>query len=228
MKILVVEDEPKLASFIKQGLEEQGHEIDLAIDGQQGLSLFMQSSYDIAILDVIIPFINGVELCRAIKNNKPNLPVLLLTALGTTENKVDGFGAGADDYLVKPFEFTELLLRIGALTRRAHREEVTSNVIIVGDLILDLEKKAARRGNKLIELTAKEFSLLEYLMKNRGKVLSRMDISLNVWSVDFDTGTNVVEVYINILRKKIDKDFPKKLIHTRIGLGYILDTDENP
>lgn len=223
MNILLVEDEAKVASFIKQGLEEQGYTVSLATNGQEGMALFFKGSYDIAILDVIIPFISGVELCRAIKSDKPGLPVLMLTALGTTEDKVNGFEAGADDYLVKPFEFRELLMRIKALTRRARREETSSNLLQVADLALDLDKKVAQRGEKQIDLTAKEFALLEYLMRNRGRVLSRMDISEKVWDINFDTGTNVVEVYINILRKKIDKDFENKLIHTRIGMGYIFE-----
>lgn len=223
MNILLVEDEAKVASFIKQGLQEQGYRVELAVNGQEGMSLFFNGDFDIAILDVVIPFISGVELCRAIKTNKPQLPVLMLTALGTTEDKVQGFEAGADDYLVKPFEFRELLLRIKALTRRMQREESSQNLLKVADLMLDLDKKVARRGEKQIDLTAKEFALLEYLMRNKGRVLSRMDISEKVWDINFDTGTNVVEVYINILRKKIDKDFENKLIHTRIGLGYILE-----
>jgi two-component system, OmpR family, copper resistance phosphate regulon response regulator CusR len=223
VNILLVEDEAKVASFIKQGLEEQGYVVDLASDGQMGLTLFLKGAYDVAVLDVIVPFISGVELCRAIKNNKPSLPVIMLTALGTTEDKVNGFEAGADDYLVKPFEFRELLLRLKALTRRSQREEVTSNVLTVADLSLDLDKKVAHRGNKQIDLTAKEFGLLEYLMRNKGRVVSKMDISEKVWDIDFDTGTNVVEVYINILRKKIDRDFEDKLIHTRIGMGYIFE-----
>ncbi|MEQ8530767.1 MAG: response regulator transcription factor [Imperialibacter sp.] len=223
MNILLVEDEAKVASFIKQGLEEQGYVVDLATDGQMGLTLFLKGSYDVAVLDVIVPFISGVELCRAIKNNKPSLPVIMLTALGTTEDKVNGFEAGADDYLVKPFEFRELLLRLKALTRRSQREEVVSHVLTVADLTLDLDKKVAHRGNKQIDLTAKEFGLLEYLMRNKGRVVSKIDISEKVWDIDFDTGTNVVEVYINILRKKIDRDFEDKLIHTRIGMGYIFE-----
>jgi DNA-binding response OmpR family regulator len=223
VNILLVEDEAKVASFIKQGLEEQGYVVDLATDGQMGLTLFLKGSYDVAVLDVIVPFISGVELCRAIKNNKPSLPVIMLTALGTTEDKVNGFEAGADDYLVKPFEFRELLLRLKALTRRSQREEVVSHVLTVADLTLDLDKKVANRGNKQIDLTAKEFGLLEYLMRNKGRVVSKIDISEKVWDIDFDTGTNVVEVYINILRKKIDRDFEDKLIHTRIGMGYIFE-----
>jgi len=224
MKILLVEDEMKVASFIKQGLEENGYDVDLAVNGQEGLSRFIKGSYDMAILDVLLPYINGIELCRAIKAQQPQLSVLILTALGTTEDKVSGFEAGADDYLVKPFDFLELLLRVKALTRRRHSEQQPQNLLAVGDLILDTERKEARRGEKNIPLTAKEYALLEYLMRNSGRVVSRMDISEKVWGIDFDTGTNVVEVYMNILRKKIDRDFDRKLIHTKIGLGYILET----
>jgi DNA-binding response OmpR family regulator len=223
IKILVVEDEPKVASVLKQGLEEQGYSVILADDGQEAISLILKNTYDVAVLDVIVPYINGIELCRAIKNNRPEIPVILLTALGTTEDKEKGFDAGADDYLVKPFEFKELLMRIKVLLRRNNKEILQQNKLRLADLELNLNKKIAIRGEKNIELTAKEFALLEYLMRNNGRVISRVDISEKVWDLNFDTGTNVVEVYINILRKKIDKDFPKKLIHTRIGMGYIME-----
>lgn len=221
--ILVVEDEPKVASVLKQGLEEQGYKVRVAEDGQVAISLILKESFDIALLDVIVPYINGIELCRALKNNRPEIPVLMLTALGTTDDKEKGFDAGADDYLVKPFEFKELLMRIKALLRRNNKESVQQNKLRLADLELDLNKKNAKRGEKNIELTAKEFALLEYLMRNKGRVVSRVDISEKVWDLNFDTGTNVVEVYINILRKKIDKDFTKKLINTRIGMGYIME-----
>ncbi len=223
MKILVIEDEPKVVSFIKQGLEEQGYDIDVAYDGQIGERLATKEYYDLILLDVILPHINGIELCRKIRKTNENVSILMLTALGTTDDKIEGFDAGADDYLVKPFEFKELLARIKALTKRSSRVIHASNTLKVGDLELDLNKKVAIRMGKTIELTAKEFSLLEYLMKNRGKVVSRGDISEKVWDINFDTGTNVVDVYVNILRKKIDKDFETKLIHTRIGMGYIFD-----
>lgn len=219
----MVEDEPKVASVLKQGLEEQGYKVRVAEDGQVAISLILKESFDIALLDVIVPYINGIELCRALKNNRPEIPVLMLTALGTTDDKEKGFDAGADDYLVKPFEFKELLMRIKALLRRNNKESVQQNKLRLADLELDLNKKNAKRGEKNIELTAKEFALLEYLMRNKGRVVSRVDISEKVWDLNFDTGTNVVEVYINILRKKIDKDFPKKLINTRIGMGYIME-----
>lgn len=221
MKILVVEDEPKVAAFLQQGLEEQGYQIDVVFDGQMGKNLSAKNNYDIVLLDVIIPYINGIELCKQIKASKPNTPILMLTALGTTEDKLTGFDAGADDYLVKPFEFKELLARIKALTKRTSGISETSAKLIVGELELNLDKKIALRGGKTIELTAKEFGLLEYLMRSTGRVVSRADIAEKVWDITFDTGTNVVDVYINILRKKIDRDFPTKFIHTRVGMGYI-------
>ncbi|MBZ0245906.1 MAG: response regulator transcription factor, partial [Cyclobacteriaceae bacterium] len=174
----------------------------------------------------IIPYINGLELCKKIKSNKPDIPILMLTALGTTDDKVTGLDSGADDYLVKPFEFKELLARIKALTRRAFTVSEVANKLKVADLELDLNKKVAIRGGKIIELTAKEYSLLEYFMRNKGRVVSRIDISEKVWDINFDTGTNVVDVYVNILRKKIDKEFPNKLIHTRVGMGYIFTNEE--
>ncbi len=222
MKILVVEDESNVADFLRKGLEEQGYSVDVAYDGLMGEKLALRNPYDILLLDVILPSINGYELCKRIRNHKPLVPVLMLTALGTTEDKVTGFDSGADDYLVKPFEFKELLARIRALVKRGSGMVHTSTIIQVADLELDLDKKTARRQNTNIPLTAKEFALLEFLMKNKGRVVSRVDIAEKVWDITFDTGTNVVDVYINILRKKLDRDFEKKLIQTRIGLGYIL------
>lgn len=225
MQILVVEDEQKVAAFLKNGLEEQGYNVTLAYDGYGGEKLALANAYDLIILDVIIPVMNGLDLCKKIKSAKPDVPVLMLTALGTTDDKVTGFDSGADDYLVKPFEFKELVARIKALTKRKSVKpagEPVQNILEVADLQLDLDKKIAIRGNKTISLTAKEFSLLEYLMRNKGRVVSRPAIAEHVWDVTFDTGTNVVEVYVNILRKKVDRDFPNKLIHTRIGLGYMM------
>lgn len=224
MNILVVEDEQKVAAFLKNGLEEQGYQVDLAYDGYTGEKLALNRDYQVVLLDVIIPQSNGIELCKKIKSVKPDMPILMLTALGTTDDKLAGFNSGADDYLVKPFEFKELVARIRALTKRTQvgqRVDVP-NILHVGDLQLDLDKKVAIRKDKVISLTAKEFGLLEYLMRNKGRVVSRPDIAERVWDMTFDTGTNVVEVYVNILRKKIDKDFPVKLIHTRIGLGYVI------
>jgi two-component system, OmpR family, copper resistance phosphate regulon response regulator CusR len=223
MNILVVEDEPKVADFLKKGLEEQGFEIDVAFDGQMGERLASKNIYDLLLLDVILPHVNGYELCRRIREKNQGVPIIMLTALGATDDKVTGFDAGADDYLVKPFEFKELLARIRALSKRSRQVYQTQASLKAGDLILDLDKKNAIRGNATIDLTAKEFALLEYLMRNKGRVVSRPEIASKIWEITFDTGTNVVDVYINILRRKIDRDFENKLIHTKIGLGYYLD-----
>lgn len=228
MNILVIEDEQKVAAFLKNGLEEQGHIVDLAYDAYTGEKLALSNVYQILLLDVIIPGMNGLQLCKKIKEAIPAIPILMLTALGTTEDKVTGFDAGADDYLVKPFEFKELLARIKALTKRIHAysdDKPNEEILRVADLQLDLGKKVAIRGGKVISLTAKEFALLEYLIRNKGRVVSRVDIAEKVWEITFDTGTNVVEVYVNILRKKIDKDFTNKLIYTRIGLGYVIQDE---
>ncbi|MGA0558215.1 response regulator [Larkinella sp. VNQ87] len=222
MKILVVEDEPKLASFVKKGLEEQSFEVDIAYDGQIGRNLALSSSYDVIVLDVNVPKMNGYDLAKSLRQENIKTPILMLTAMGSLDNKVAGFEAGADDYLVKPFEFRELLARLRALSKRVIDISQRSNLLKVADLELDLNEKIARRGGKRIELTAKEFALLEYLMRNRSRVVSRIDIAEKVWDIHFDTGTNVIDVYVNFLRKKIDKDFPVKLIHTVIGMGYML------
>lgn len=224
MKILVVEDEPKLASFVKKGLEEQLCQVDVAFDGLTGRTMALSNAYDVVVLDVNLPQLSGFEVVQALRQMQIRTPVLMLTALGSVEDKLMGFDAGADDYLVKPFEFRELLARLRALTKRSGDAPPT-NVLKVADLELDLNERVARRGTKRIELTAKEFSLLEYLMRNRGRVVSRSDIAEKVWDVHFDTGTNVIDVYVNFLRKKVDKDFPKKLIHTVIGMGYMLKED---
>jgi DNA-binding response OmpR family regulator len=221
MKILIVEDEKKVASFIKKGLEENNYDAEIAYDGLTGEKLAQINQYDLFILDVIIPGINGLELCKRLKMLNPNLPVLMLTALGTTDDKLNGFDAGANDYLLKPFEFRELLARVKVLLKRPALPEEKSNSLVVGDLELDLERKVARRGSSYIDLTAKEFSLLEYFMRNSGRVLSRIDIAEKVWDIKFDFGTNVVDVYVNFLRKKIDKGHDKKMIHTRVGFGYV-------
>ncbi len=225
MKLLVIEDEPKVASFLKQGLEEHGFELDLVYDGEMGRKFAFDNDYDLILLDIIIPYIHGIDLCRQIREKKPDVPILMMTALGRTEDKLTGFEAGADDYLVKPFDFNELLARINALIRRRTGISQTSNVLKVEDVELNLNTRIAIRGNSKIELTAKELALLELLMRNYGKVLSRAEIAEKVWEINFDRGTNVVDVYINILRKKIDKGFPVKLIHTRVGLGYIFNKE---
>ncbi len=221
MKILIVEDELKVAAFIKKGLEENSYETDIAYDGFAAEKLFQQYKYDLVILDLILPGIDGLQLCSKIKERYPGLPVLMLTALGTTDDKLAGFDAGANDYLVKPFEFRELLARVKVLIKTAEQQHGKANKLVAGDLELDLDKKSARRGEVMVDLTAKEFSLLEYFMRNPGRVLSRNDIAEKVWEVSFDFGTNVVDVYVNFLRKKIDKGFDRKLIHTKVGFGYI-------
>jgi two-component system, OmpR family, copper resistance phosphate regulon response regulator CusR len=221
MKILIVEDETKVASFIKKGLEESQYEADIAYDSVFAEKLARQYKYDLFILDIIIPGAGGLELCKKLKMTFPGVPVLMLTALGTTEDKLAGFDAGANDYLVKPFEFRELLARVKVLIKSADHPRETTNKLFIADLELDLDRKAARRGNSFIDLTAKEFSLLEYFMRNTGRVLSRNDIAERVWDASFDFSTNVVDVYVNFLRKKIDKGFDKKLIHTKVGFGYI-------
>jgi two-component system copper resistance phosphate regulon response regulator CusR len=221
MKILIVEDEPKVALFLKKGLEESQYEADVAYDGMSADKLARQNKYNLFILDIIIPGIDGIELCKKLKINFPDTPVLMLTALGTTEDKLLGFDAGASDYLVKPFEFRELLARVKVLLKIPGQSLETVNKIVYSDIELDLNRKVARRGDRLIELTAKEFSLLEFFIRNPGRVLSRNDIAEKVWDMNFNFNTNVVDVYVNFLRKKIDVGYDKKLIRTKVGFGYI-------
>ncbi|WP_299820327.1 response regulator transcription factor [uncultured Pontibacter sp.] len=221
MKILLVEDEPKVAAFIKKGLEEQSYEVDLAYDGMFGAKMAHQNEYDVILLDVILPHINGLDVCREIRQRNNTVAILMLTALGSTDDKITGLDAGADDYLTKPFEFKELLARIRALTRRG-TENNTGEKLAIADLELDVAKKTVTRGGKPVNLTAREFALLYYLLRNQGKVVSRVDITEQVWETSFDTGSNVIDVYINFLRKKIDKGYDNKLIHTLVGMGYVL------
>lgn len=221
MRILIVEDEPKVASFIKKGLEENQFEAEIVYDGISAEKVSQMYKYDLYILDIIIPGISGLDLCRKLKKVNPNTPVLMLSALGTTDDKLIGFESGANDYLVKPFEFRELLARVKVLLRMSNISAPVEEKIIIGDLELDLVKKAARRAGNQIDLTAKEFLLLEFFMRNKGRVVSRNDIAEKVWDANFDFGTNVVDVYVNFLRKKIDKGFDRKLIHTKVGFGYI-------
>ncbi|MBK8498127.1 MAG: response regulator transcription factor [Flavobacteriales bacterium] len=222
MLILVVEDEPKVAAFLKQGLEESGYTVLSAYDGPMGQRLALAEPVDLVLLDVVMPGKSGIDVCKAIRQGGGTMPILMLTALGTTDDKVGGLDAGADDYLVKPFEFKELLARIRSLTRRSSSVHEEEDKLIYHDLELDLAKKEAIRAGKRITLTAKEFALLEYLMRNPDRVLSRSQISERVWDIDFDTGTNVVDAYIKLVRKKIDRDHEPKLIHTRVGMGYML------
>lgn len=225
MRVLVVEDEPKLAEFVKKGLEENACNVDIAYDGQIGRNMALSNPYDVLVLDVNLPKINGFDLAQQLRQEQVSTPILMLTAMGSINDKLVGFGAGADDYLVKPFEFRELLVRLRALQRRSNDMMPQQNILKVADLELDMNEKVARRSNQSIDLTAREFALLEYLIRNRGRVVSRVDIAEKVWDIHFDTGTNTIDVYINFLRKKIDKDFPVKLIHTVVGMGYILKED---
>jgi two-component system copper resistance phosphate regulon response regulator CusR len=221
MKILVVEDEPKVASFIKQGLEEQQNIVEVITEGAAGQKKAIEGDYDVVVLDVMLPKVSGIDICKNMRAAGVDTPVLMLTALNTTNDKVTGFDAGADDYLVKPFEFKELTARLKALAKRKVNEH-NKNLVALSDLVVDLDAKVVKRAGKLLELTQKEFELLVYLLKNQNKVISRIDISQEVWDIDFDTRTNVIDVYINFLRKKVDKDHATKLIHTVVGMGYVM------
>lgn len=221
MKILLIEDERKTIQYIKKGLEEHGYEVDPAEDGVSGRNLAFRNQYNLIITDVILPELNGRDLCRELRDAKVETPILMLTALGETDDVVEGLDSGADDYLAKPFEFKELLARIRSLTKRQSKL-INETQLRIADLTLDTNRKSVIRAGKKIDLTSKEFSLLEYFLRNQDRVIPRAELSKHVWNVDFDTGTNMVEVYVNYLRKKIDKDFGSKLIHTQFGMGYIL------
>lgn len=222
MQILIIEDDQRLAQIIKRGLDENGYNATIAYDGKMGLKLALGQDFDLIISDIILPLINGLDLCRKIRTSKPSVPILMLTALGTTDDKVEGFDAGADDYLVKPFEIRELLARIKALIKRASGSgSLISPEVKYDDLELNIHTKTVKRASQEIKLTPKEFKLLEYMIANPERVLSRDEIAEKVWDTHFDTGTNFIDVYINYLRKKIDKPFESKLIHTRPGMGFI-------
>ena len=220
-KIILVEDEINIASFIERGLREFGHEVSVVYDGNAGWELLQNESFDLLRLDIIMPGMNGLELCRMYRQRFGyHSPVVMLTALGTTDDIVKGLDAGADDYLVKPFSFQELEARIKALLRRS--KEVPVQQLVCGDLILDCTLRRARRGNMDIDLTVKEYRLLEYFLLHQRAVLSRLTLLRDVWDKNFDTNTNVVDVYVNYLRAKIDKGFEDKLIHTVVGVGYMM------
>jgi len=220
MRILVIEDEKKIADFIKRGLKEEGYAVDAAYDGEEGYFLAKTNDYDIILLDLMLPKMDGITLCRKLREEKVPAPILMLTAKDTVKDKVIGLDSGADDYLTKPFAFEELLARIRALLRKG--EAKVLNKIKVDDLILDIVTHKTERGGKVIELTQKEYSLLEFLMRNAGNIVTRTMISEHVWDADFDTFTNVIDVYIKYLRNKIDSGHEKKLIHTVRGRGYVL------
>jgi DNA-binding response OmpR family regulator len=221
MKILLIEDEPQLVSIIQRDLSAEGHEISVAMDGQTGLDMSMKMNFQLVILDIMLPGINGIEICRSLRAANSEVAILMLTALGTTENIVVGLDSGADDYMVKPFSLVELNARIRTLARRNINGDRPLNLLQVGSLTINLSDKTVTRDGKRIELTATEYRLLEFLVRNKNHMLSRIEILEHVWNIDFNMGTNVVDVYINYLRKKIDKGFDSKFIHTVVGMGYI-------
>ena len=222
-KILVIEDEKKIADTLKRGLTENGFEVDVAYDGKIGYQQFKAGKYDLIILSINLPGMNGYDLCKMIRYQSPSMRIMMLTSMSTLENKVEGYDAGADDYLVKPFEFRELLLQIRTLLKRTPGEFMpVGNSLKVADLEMNLDNKEVLRSGKKIKLTAKEFQLLEYLLRNKNQVVSRADLASNVWDVDCNANTNVIDVYISYVRNKIDRDFEQKLIQTQVGMGYIL------
>lgn len=220
-KILIVEDEPHIAALISQALQEGGYETFVALDGKMALPMFDSLSPHLVITDLVMPQVGGRELCQQIRSRKSRIPIIMLTALSSTEDVVQGLDAGADDYMAKPFRVPELLARVRALLRRAEQTEVYQ-ISTLADLTLNHDTKEVHRNHELIKLTATEFRLLEFLMRYKGRLKTRMEILEGVWGVNFDPGTNVVDVYINYLRNKIDKPFDKKLLHTLVGLGFIL------
>jgi heavy metal response regulator len=220
----LVEDEKNVAAFIKKGLEEETYTVDVAGDGPEGLLMATESNFDLIILDVMLPGMNGIELCKTLRTKGIMKPVLMLTAVDSVERKVEGLESGADDYLVKPFAFSELIARIKALLRRT--PDMVSELSL-NDLRVDLLARRVYRGKREIMLTQKEFSLLEYLLRNKGRILSRTQIIENVWGYDFSTGTNIVDVHIKSLREKLDSGFGGKLIHTVRGTGYIMKADND-
>ncbi len=223
MRILVVEDEKKVASFIKKGLEEEYYVVDTALDGREGLKLAESEEYDLIIMDIMLPLIDGITLLKEIRKKEIAVPILMLTVKDSIKDKVEGLDSGADDYLTKPFAFEELLARIRVLLRR--NEKLKSTKLKVGDLILDLQSHRVSRNNHEIVLTPKEYSILEYLMRNANKVVSRTKLIEHVYDYHFDTETNIIDVYINKVRTKVDTNFDKILIHTIRGIGYIIKDD---
>ncbi|MGN7990122.1 response regulator transcription factor [Pedobacter sp. 22226] len=223
LKIGIAEDDPKIAALLKSALEENDYQVLTVANGIDALELFLSESFNLLIVDVMMPGLNGIQLCKHLRENNLQTPILMLTAMGTIDDKVTGLEAGADDYLVKPFHLKELLARVAALLRRQPAAGIkTDHKLYFEDLVLDTYSKEVSRAGKTIELSAKEFVLLELFMRNPNRLLSRQFIAEQVWDINFETGTNVIDVYINFLRKKIEKDFERKLIHTKINMGYIL------
>ncbi len=227
MKILLIEDEPKTLQSLRQGLEENGFEVDIAYDGHIGKHLARKNQYQIIVTDIIMPGINGLELCKQLREEGVTTPILMLTAMGSIQEKLMGFDAGADDYLVKPFDFLELLARIKVLSKRNQIPlPNNSNILSYSNLEMNLDAHLVTREGNKIDLTAREFALLEYLLRNQGKVISKADIAEKVWDSRFEMGTNVIEVFMTMLRKKVDKNYDTKLIHTQYGVGYVLKVEE--
>ncbi|MCD8318086.1 MAG: response regulator transcription factor [Paraprevotella sp.] len=221
--MLIIEDEKRVADLLKAGLDENGYQTMVAYDGEMGLRLFKSNMFHLVISDIILPKLDGFGLCKKIRKINGNIPILMLTALGSTDDKLDGFDAGADDYMVKPFDFRELLARVKALLKRdAKKTAAQQDCVKYYDLCININRKEVKRTDVLIKLSPKEYKLLLYMVENADRVISRMEFAEKVWNTHFDTGTNFIDVYINYLRKKIDKDFDVKLIHTKPGLGFIL------
>lgn len=224
--ILIIEDEKRVADLLSAGLRENGYQCLNAYDGAMGLRLFKAGPVDLVITDIVLPKIDGFELCKEIRMLNQHVPILMLTALGSTDDKLEGFDVGADDYMVKPFDFRELFARVKVLLKRKEvLVQEKPDILTYADLQVDLKTKKVKRGETLIKLSPKEFNLLVYLLENADKVVSRIEIADKVWQTHFDTGTNFIDVYINYLRKKIDRDFETRLIHTKTGMGFIL-TDQ--
>lgn len=226
-KILIVEDDRRIAQNVGLGLQDEGYETEIAFDGPDGQHKALLEGIDLVILDINLPGLSGLDVCRFLRQAKPHLPIIMLTALGEIENKVEGLKLGADDYLVKPFDLRELVARVATCFQRAERLASPSDdeQLQVADLVVNVSSRNVYRQGQLIPLTAKEFSLLEQLVRNQGRIQSKTELTERVWNLHFDPGTNVVEVYINYLRKKIDRDFEPKLIHTRPGLGYVVQIE---
>ena len=222
IKILLIEDEPKTVQSLKQGLEENNYDVSIAYDGNMGKQLALAHTYQLIVSDIIIPGINGLDLCRELRSQGIQTPILMLTALSTTDDKLNGFEAGADDYLPKPFDFKEFLARVKALIKRSNQTILDAQVLKFADLEMDLNSSLVSRAGQMIHLTSKEFQLLEYFLRNQEKVISKAEIAENIWEVEDENSSNLIEVYVNYLRKKVDKGFSSKLIHTQFGMGYIL------
>jgi len=224
--ILIVEDEIRLAEILQKQLQESGFKADVANDGYVGKRMMENSEYDLVVLDINLPLMNGYELCKEIRKKNSKIPIIMLTALGTSENKLIGFEAGADDYVLKPFDFRELLARINVFLKRKNIIVPESRKLSIADFEMDLDRKTATRAGKKIDLTSKEFALMETFLQNKNKLLSREFIIEKVWDLDFETGTNIIDVYVNYLRKKIDKNFEPKIIHTKFGFGFYCSEKE--